>query len=1033
MGSENSANKDYIYYGTDEELWYWNPETERSVEVGSVALSSVDYLIRRLWYSQYTGNIFGIAYNYNFPIETGTSQGQEDNADAVFFKYDGSSITVINSSPIEIFTGEYTVRNGYTGGAGPHKIIEGENVPLIFDQLVHSTNASDADSESVLFGQSVASNTDVKQTHNLSPGYYSFDTPSGDTTNIDLFFSFGQTGFIIFQERSATDIKVYTFNESHENSTPNEIYKNDLLTGNQSVVVALKDSGSNNVKPLCGCADVSSSDIYVGGIYWNEASGNQDSVGVIYRVTASGTITRLYEAPSSGDEQYFTPLDLECNSSGLVASFFDRYRLFSSTPFSVGSLPRTGTSTSLTSFTRTQGIVKGFVRAQTGDDFYGYEAKTGKLIKYNNGTDTLTYLDDGFPAVENEYGLAVQKLAIDTDTRSTEIVYGISSPVSLPSDSYNIQPQGKYYLFKYDTFYSSRIPLFKTEGFSTLKCIEYLANIANYKAGFDESGDFYFAKRLSTVTTPDYIIDLDFSGEGNIKALRDISINSGEDDVYNFSRVQFNTVFLDPPDIEVRLVSRERIQNIQDDDSQTNEDVKPFDSDIEITQLDARKKILFVEVISGGLVSEGTVSVRYRSIDQVFESKLSVNLSSGGTTISLTTGVDSIKKGDTISLNTDDGIDEYEVGADPTVAQKVAGQVTIASALTEAYTIAGTFVTIRSNNDEWSDQRSNLLTNSFFTDFSGGDLIDWTENSADIDAEVETTAGFYRYGHQGARIELVTGTAGSIQQIIPASELEPNTAYTFAFDVLLFGGDGSDNSSTTSLIVLGLGAVVGGLLIATSSKKGWHRLESTFTTNSSPSGSVVFAIGITSEVATSKLWVDGAVVRKGRSGALDVIKLANESQIPIGNTNVELYITPSTTETQLVGGDRFVISCPGLDLKSDSVSVNRAIDITSRSIYGERHYPEINNPFVTRAIARDNSQRNISENGYPRYRISLPIPFNPNIKLINSSGYIATVGVRSQTLFPKSPGFEEICYIISKKHEPSRGKTMLELIGKNFI
>ena len=145
----------------------------------------------------------------------------------------------------------------------------------------------------------------------------------------------------------------------------------------------------------------------------------------------------------------------------------------------------------------------------------------------------------------------------------------------------------------------------------------------------------------------------------------------------------------------------------------------------------------------------------------------------------------------------------------------------------------------------------------------------------------------------------------------------------------------------------------------------------------------------------------------------DVLLLRNDEFIPVPNASVEFKLVAGTIETEMLPGDRLVIACPGLILQQEENSVITAIDITSRSRYGERAYPEINNPYLSRSLGRDISRRILNDFAFPKYKIDFESQLLPHIDFITSNNKVTTITLKSRKLFSTSPNWEERCLLLN--------------------
>ena len=538
--------------------------------------------------------------------------------------------------------------------------------------------------------------------------------------------------------------------------------------------------------------------------------------------------------------------------------------------------------------------------------------------------------------------------------------------------------------------------------------MQHLAQMADYKFGFAKDGKFYFVDRVFE-NSSDFILDLDAADSLKFKKP---TIRENIKEVYNLVKIIPRTVFLQPPEWDLRLVTREAILK---GEPQTENIKIPFDSEILVQQKDDQRKTLSLECVVGGLVSEGKVSMKYRSLDEIFETRLSAVAAVAATSIKINNGIIDVRAGDTIRLEGDGVNGTRTVKTDPTDSEKEDGTIQLNTGLTNAYLI-GDFVEITHNLSKWSDQRNNLLRDPYFDIWVSSNLDDWTKSDGNIEDNEDTTT--FRYGKRTARLNLTGGTDSHIYQDIVGSKFSGDTRYTVTADVKCFEGDDTDNrADEIELKVTGVGSIVAEVS-KTSTSTDWRNISVTFTTKSSPAN-VRIQLHIKG-TSTTHGWVDGCFVMEGDVAIPDVLLLRNNSFIVVPNASVEVKFVPADpdsdgtlNETEMLPGDRLIITCPGLTLQQEENSVITAINITSRSRYGERTYPEINNPYLSRSLGRDISRRILNDFAFPKYKIDFESQLLPHIDFITSNNKVTTITLKSRKLFSTSPNWEERCLLLN--------------------
>jgi len=322
-----------LYMGCDNELWLWNPVTEQSTLINDSTLAS-GINIRYLWYSQEQLKIYGVAY-------AAVDRENVHTTTISVFKYDGTSFTIIKTIT-NVSPGEFCFRNGVNVGGDPSNVAVGqidsnevgENIPILSPHNLTVRISHDLHNFSSI---TAGGTNDVGIEGFLDPGYYAAVTTSTQPSNtiINVSFTLGQKGFFVFNSQAVTN--VYLWYATYDGATEQtKVERISLTSGTTQVIVSNFELNSGErIDPLCGCPNSSDDSIFVGGVHWDDGLGLVTSNGTLHKITSSGVMTLLYDAPvdSSSDDQYFTPLDVIHNSSKLILTIFARDRVGGSKAF----------------------------------------------------------------------------------------------------------------------------------------------------------------------------------------------------------------------------------------------------------------------------------------------------------------------------------------------------------------------------------------------------------------------------------------------------------------------------------------------------------------------------------------------------------------------------------------------------------------------------------------------------------------------------------------------------------------------------
>lgn len=142
-------------------------------------------------------------------------------------------------------------------------------------------------------------------------------------------------------------------------------------------------------------------------------------------------------------------------------------------------------------------------------------------------------------------------------------------------------------------------------------------------------------------------------------------------------------------------------------------------------------------------------------------------------------------------------------------------------------------------------------------------------------------------------------------------------------------------------------------------------------------------------------------------------------------------IATTAVQTVFKQGDRITIDCPGLVTEADDASRQIAINNESVAKYGKNQYPNINNRFLTRKLAKQLAQKLRTLYAFPKYTFKITMPLS-NYLDIKGTSNLARIDVRSQKLLPLRSGYTEPTRIVSIEHDSQKGITTLELKSDSF-
>jgi hypothetical protein len=718
IGSDQSGNdKDMLYMGCDDELWKYNPDNDTYTSIGSVSDASITgSVIRKLWYNTNDYCIWGAS--------TELAQDDSRHVKMIIFKYNGSTITIEKNSHAsnftdQVFLGDFCMMDGGgydsdyrtigkyvdSGAAGAIEPI-GWQISSPFVQYMTKVEVGSAGSGGVdLKGKDVIT-TGIGETYDgndynisytagsgtpIKKNYYAAQaSTSGEATvKMALRYSYGQEGCLLYNDNSDTSGGMFWFYYDSVNDEY-EAYYYDINADTVTKEWSLELDG-RKYKPTAGCVDSATDRFYFATIGYQEDQTESDEfplTRIDYYDASADSVTNIttdYNSSSAILEMIHVPT----NTAYLYVSFYN-----------ISALGNSDSNYGLDKITIADGTEatvserpwqsKGFVYGTTTDsgdaynDIYFINCGPGSLSKINVGSNTIESLDFGWPVVDGETNIS-SNLVIDSDTRSGEnsnIIYGSSAPY-YPAETQDDAdlPVGKYYLWKFDSVYSSRIELADFEGMSIWDALSDFAQLAGYVIGFTNEGDFFFVPRATETNTADYTLSTDPSNNTIMSIQKDL----GYKEIYNHCSITPSKAVVQEPKSE--FVIRKR------DDSAN------FDSKYAVNQRDTLKKNIRLVCSENGDIEDSDSLFRLLTYTYPVETIITQAYVTSDTTIYLA----SVFGGDS-EIN---GIhaDDYIVVINPDNNQEVISRIT-------AVTTSNNSITIGSKD---SDSMPNLVAETTCT------------------------------------------------------------------------------------------------------------------------------------------------------------------------------------------------------------------------------------------------------------------------------------------------------------------------------
>ncbi len=172
------------------------------------------------------------------------------------------------------------------------------------------------------------------------------------------------------------------------------------------------------------------------------------------------------------------------------------------------------------------------------------------------------WANDGICNVK-DYQVYGGETVTTADPRSRALVYGVSAPTFFYDFSYgDDRIAGKYFLWKYDVHYSSRITLADFAGLKQWKALQELARVSTYTMGF-VLDDFFFVPRENS-TDVDVLFRKHSGVYGNAN-VRKMLVDEGLDEIYNYASITPGLATLQQPSWNLILQNRteEEFQDMQ--------------------------------------------------------------------------------------------------------------------------------------------------------------------------------------------------------------------------------------------------------------------------------------------------------------------------------------------------------------------------------------------------------------------------------------------------------------------------------------
>jgi len=238
------------------------------------------------------------------------------------------------------------------------------------------------------------------------------------------------------------------------------------------------------------------------------------------------------------------------------------------TRYFIGFLDITGSATKINIpndnfwFTgQPQGLVKDIVSKSWYFTISGSNTLWALTVDENRiNVDTLL-LDDGFSAVDGD-GYLGSNIILDPYTRGAAnnidavfanenvIVYGASRPGGDPEVQDGLV-NGKFFLWKYDRYYTTRVELADFKEMNVWQALGSLAQLTDHIMGFEGDRFFFIQRAHLTLSSAVYSEDEDDY------QLKSVIVKDGLDEVYNYASITPFEVVYQNPEIEATIRGRD--------------------------------------------------------------------------------------------------------------------------------------------------------------------------------------------------------------------------------------------------------------------------------------------------------------------------------------------------------------------------------------------------------------------------------------------------------------------------------------------
>ncbi len=908
-------------------------------------------------------------------------------------------------------------------------------------------------------------------TNNFQPGYRTVVLGRQDSAEEANYirFSYGQNGYVVFNERSEAQGAVFysTFDYTDTSDENFDYFHFNVSLATSNTIAAGEGLKLNSIAthPTAGCEITGQKSIAVGLQNWKHNGGSgapgecRSYIQVIYQQTADTSNTigkyRFLGTPAYSSNldttstfRTFTDIVPHWENSGsqfacnLLVSGLDRDKIAKNDLYFLGEYNYDGSTASDTiterrkSSTPMAKLVTDSVNSvEPVYSSYFTDPERGFLYHYLQDTShTFTLLGSGHPYVIGDSNMS-SNLTLDyyssiaahsgsstTDTIFDTIVYGSSAP-TYPAITQHNPPSGKYYLWKYDVFYTSRVELADFEGLKLWDVLKLFAEKVGYTMGWD--GDrFFFVPRDVSKT-----IAYTFDNSGDNLGFTKISVTDGVKEIYNVCSIIPSVVTLEQPSTELKLVS---------DPVDSTIDRSKMKMSVQVEQRDTQTKSIKLQCVTGGVMDGNNIRFKYIYYSKNIESTLGSTYEIVNTYLNIASGISDVKKGDLIEVHTQEKsagvqITEYVgtgiVANDPSSADLEESKVTLTAVLENFnvtdfatvaspanYPIGSSVIVTKVNSDTWSDSVDNQISDGYFEEVL---TTNWTATSC---TETLFTTS-YVFGSQSLKITDSESSSEFVSQTI--SGLKPETTYAllaFAKADKLSADSVVNHSATVDIS----GTISGWEALVTTSPS-WEELSGTFVTGA---GETSVTLKLYSNQAGA-VYFDGIVVMEGHKARPDYMLAYRDSVFyEIGDSNVFIKFVDGNAniegeEARFEVGDIIEITCPGLVLSADTLSKQTTINATSVQDYRRREFPVIQNRFLGHLEAKDMTEKIVSNFAFPHNTFKLTSKYAPFIRFVSSAKVLSTFKIVDNEMLPYDLASGRTGYMRKIEHNPTNGVTTI--------